>query len=497
MPRGWDDPAVAHAYRAFEGRHPRYRRANAALAAHAAIAPGMRVLDLAAGTGGTSAALRDALGDGGRIHCVEPAAAMAAAGRERLGADPRVSWHGSLRDVAGCRFDRIVCGAAIWQWPDIARLVQRLSRLLAPGGALVFDIPAAYLGEPDGPGGGADPYLTALLAAALASHPATGNAARGAAPPSAAGPAPRTAQDIDEALRAAGLIPRRWRHRQRLSQAAWRDWLCLPVLSAPLWPDAPAPERTRRIQAAAAQVDARSWRPEGWLGWTAWKPACAVRPLAGTMASIASDRVLRQRARRDGVLLLRGAIPQRPLTALRRIVQAAGQAEGLLDGRGRWIGGSAGAPHEIPRWLELQQRVAQTAQFQALVASKDLLAIVARVIGGPARPGLGSVCRIAAPEHQVKATPAHCDAQFLRESLGVWGAWLPLEPCDVADGVLAVAPGSHRGNKPRWAAAPMLPGDVLLVNAQTLHRGCPNLRLREPRLSIDLRFGPARAQPGE
>lgn len=488
---GWDDPATARAYRAFEQRHSRYRRANEALARQAALKPGLGVLDLAAGTGGTTAALLPALGPEGRVEAVERAAAMAAAGRERLGPDPRVRWHRSLAAMdralgrpGPVRFDRIVCGAAIWQWLGLPALLRRLAQRLAPGGALVFTIPAAYLGEPDGPGGGSDPYLTALLATATARHAA-------ARRPAAAAP-PLSAANLEAALRAAGLVPRRWQHRQRLSQAAWRDWWCLPVLTAAMWPGVGADERARRIRAAACEVDMRAWRPERWTGWTAWKPAFATRALPDATALLRDVPALRSQARRDGVLLLRGALAVRELAALRRQVQAAAQAVGLLDRRGRWIGGTAAAPHEIPRWILLQQRMGLLPAFQALITSPRLIELVGHIVGEPVQGGRGSVCRIAPPEHQVPATAPHRDAEYLRESRGVWSAWIPLQACAVDEGVLAVAPGTHRGAKTRWAASAMAPGDVLLLSAHTLHRACPNLRLREPRLSIDLRFGPAR-----
>lgn len=40
---GWDDPETAARYRRFELKHGRYRRANAALARHAALKPGLKV----------------------------------------------------------------------------------------------------------------------------------------------------------------------------------------------------------------------------------------------------------------------------------------------------------------------------------------------------------------------------------------------------------------------------------------------------------------------
>jgi len=483
---GWDDADTARLYRAFEDRHRRYRRANQALAKQAMLRPGLRVLDLAAGTGGTTAALLPLLGAADRIDCVEPARAMADAGRERLGAEDRVHWHPSLRHLdRDAEFDRIVCGAAIWQWADLAALFRNLARRLAPGGALVFNVPAAYLGEPDGPGGGRDPHLTELLAAALQRHPAA---------PLAEVPAgaSRSPDDIDAALHAAGLFPWRWEHRQRLTQSAWRDWLRLPLLTARLWPGVPADERAGRISQAAAEADPDAWRPERWLGWTAWKPGFEFKTLADAYSLLEQPTPLRRLARRDGALLLRGLLPRQTVALLRRQLAACARAEGLVDAHGGWVGGAAAALHEVPSWVALQQRMGLLSEFQALVQAPALLRVVSTITGITMQGGRGSVCRLAPPEHWVPATPAHRDAEFLRDSNGVWGAWIPLSDCRVADGGLAVAPGSHRGGvAARWAAADLQAGDVLLLSAQTLHRGCPNLQPRRPRLSIDLRFGPA------
>ena len=53
---GWDEPETPAYYEAFCRSHSRYTRANAELISHARIAPGLRVLDLGAGTGRTAEA---------------------------------------------------------------------------------------------------------------------------------------------------------------------------------------------------------------------------------------------------------------------------------------------------------------------------------------------------------------------------------------------------------------------------------------------------------
>lgn len=477
MTAAWGDAATAGHYRAFEARHGRYRRANEALARHAALRPGLRVLDLAAGTGGTTAALLPALGDEGRVDCVEPAQAMAEAGRERIGADPRVRWHRSLQELAPQPLhDRVVCGAAIWQWPDLGALLRQLARRLTPGGALVFNVPAAYLGEPDGPGGGSDPYLTDLLER-LGPPPANATAAA---------PLPTPGQ-ITTMLREAGLTPRPWRHRQRLTQAAWRDWHKIPVLTDLRWPGLPAAERARRIDAAATGLDMSSWRPEAWLGWTAWRPAFEHEALPSPARGDAA-RVARQ----QGALLLRQVLPRASVLALRRVVQAAGRQHGLLDGHHHWAAGRAAAPHDMPAWLALQNTVALSEAFQALAAGGPLQRAVQAALGQAVQPHGGSVVRIAAPEHLVPATPPHRDADYLGDASSTWTAWLPLHDCGAAEGALAVAPGSHTAagarQAPRWRTADLAEGDVLLFHARTLHRAHPNQRLQAVRLSADFRF---------
>lgn len=253
----WNQPATVRYYEAFCRRHCRYRLANARLAARAALAAGQRVLDLGAGLGGTAGAALPYLGPGGRVLCVEPARAMRARGAARL-ADARVHWRGEW-PAPPERFDRILCGAALWQFPDLARAFRRLAALLPPGGALCFDLPAAYLGEPDPPGGGLDPWLAALPAL-LAGE---------------VRPAPRPwtplpdAAGLERLLRAAGLRPAAWRFRLRFTQRAYRDWLKIPPVGA--WLGGDPRQRAGRLDAAFREVDPDSWRWEVWRGWSAWR----------------------------------------------------------------------------------------------------------------------------------------------------------------------------------------------------------------------------------
>jgi len=264
---GWDHPATAERYERFCRRHARYRVANDALVREAAIARGQRVLDFGAGTGRTASAVLPRLGRDGTVVCVEPAAAMRAIGRRRL-RDRRVTWRADLPVVStDDAFDRVLAGAVIWQLDSLADWIPRLTSLLHPGGALVFDVPALYLGEPDEPGGGEDPMLLDLTTRLM-----TDNAPRLASSRSPHAPTwHHRCEDVEAALSRAGLQYRAWEFRHRLTQTAYACWLSIPVTSEPLFEGVDTAERDRRIERALAAVDVRSFKWERWRGWTAWK----------------------------------------------------------------------------------------------------------------------------------------------------------------------------------------------------------------------------------
>jgi SAM-dependent methyltransferase len=254
MPTGWEHPDTARYYEAFCAAHPRYRDANLALTGAANLERGLRVLDLAAGTGRTAEL---ALAAGCDVTCSEPSRAMRDVGCRRL---PQAMWLAEWPE-SGDRFDRVLCGAAIWQIQPLAETFARVAELLAPGGVFAFNVPSLYLGDADEPGGGSDPRLLELPARLTVGR--TSSATAGAAPPRAV--------EIEELLRRAGFTPAAWGMRARLTQAALRDWMKIPVLTDALLDGIPADDRATLVDAAYAQCYAASWRWEAWTGWTAWK----------------------------------------------------------------------------------------------------------------------------------------------------------------------------------------------------------------------------------
>ena len=252
---GWDHPETARAYEDFCRRHPRYLVANQALIAAAALGPGQRILDLAAGTGRTAELALEHLEGRCEVACLELAAAMREIGEPRV---PQARWISEW--PLGETFDRILCGAAIWQFPRLDEIFKQASLALLPGGAFAFNIPIQYLCQPDEPGCSEDPWLTQMV-----SHIAEGW--------EAAGRDSTVMQEssIETKLSQAGFHTVAWGVRGKLTQAEYRDWLKIPVLTDALLTHWTAAERAARIDAAFAKSDAASWRWEAWRGWTAWK----------------------------------------------------------------------------------------------------------------------------------------------------------------------------------------------------------------------------------
>ncbi|MBL8173965.1 MAG: class I SAM-dependent methyltransferase [Bryobacterales bacterium] len=255
---GWDSAAAVEYYESFCQSHSRYRTANRHLVKHAALAKGQHVLDIGAGTGRTAEEVLPAIGRTGSLVAVEPARAMRREGARRL-ASSQIEWRSTMPSRQR-RFDRILCGAAIWQFPSLRQTLHDWAGRLKAGGALACNFPALYLQEPDKPGGGSDPWLTALPGLLMEQDT-----------PGCAATVPLRPADVEASLRAAGLHPRRWRFRVKMTQTAFAAWLKIPLLTEGMMPGSAARERALRIDAALQQVDLCSWKWERWIGWTAWK----------------------------------------------------------------------------------------------------------------------------------------------------------------------------------------------------------------------------------
>lgn len=103
----------------------------------AGVAPGMRVLDIATGTGLSAEAALAAVGPAGHVTAADVSAAMAAKARERLADAPNVSVSvedGQALSFPDESFDAVLCNLGLMFFPDPVRGLSEFRRVLRPGG---------------------------------------------------------------------------------------------------------------------------------------------------------------------------------------------------------------------------------------------------------------------------------------------------------------------------------------------------------------------------
>lgn len=112
----------------------------------AEIEPGMNVLDLGCGTGVTTQAVLQALGESGQVHALDISAPMLAVAREQV-ASNRVSFIEADAAATGLpdqSIERIVCNSVFWQFRHKSEVLAELRRVLRPAGRFVFNAPEPY-----------------------------------------------------------------------------------------------------------------------------------------------------------------------------------------------------------------------------------------------------------------------------------------------------------------------------------------------------------------
>lgn len=139
----WSSWVNAEVYDRFVRERSVYGWLNARLVERARPAGAARILDLACGTGATTLACLPQLDAGAEIVGIDASAEMIGVARQGV-EDPRARFEvRSASDVGGLEgtFDRVLCNAAIWQFPAIAPVFRGLAARTAPGARFVFNVP--------------------------------------------------------------------------------------------------------------------------------------------------------------------------------------------------------------------------------------------------------------------------------------------------------------------------------------------------------------------
>jgi ubiquinone/menaquinone biosynthesis C-methylase UbiE len=109
----------------------------------ARVAPGMRVLDIATGTGLSAEAVLAAVGPTGHVTAADLSPAMVEKARERLGKVPNVAvsvQDGQALSFSDESFDAVLCSLGLMFFPDPARGLSEFRRVLRSGGRAAVSV---------------------------------------------------------------------------------------------------------------------------------------------------------------------------------------------------------------------------------------------------------------------------------------------------------------------------------------------------------------------
>jgi SAM-dependent methyltransferase len=266
----WGEDDNAARYDEFARLYPGYRETSRDLIALADPARDATVLDLACGTGATTAEILSVLGPDGKVVAVDKSPAMlsVAAGSIR---DRRVQWvQAAAEDIdrhLGEPVDAAICNSAIWQ-TDLAATAAAVRSALPTGGRFVFNVGAGFLEQQlDDPNQLGD--LPGVMRAIAARDYGWTPPAASTAP--AARPRPRLSREaICRLLAEAGFeIERAEELSYAQSTEAQRAWLAVPIFTTMYLPGLPYPARMHVLDEAYAQLGAGQTQIGRWVAFAA------------------------------------------------------------------------------------------------------------------------------------------------------------------------------------------------------------------------------------
>ncbi len=229
-------------------------------------------------------------------------------------------------------------------------------------------------------------------------------------------------------------------------------------------------------------------------------------PLIDSSPIRQDTEALRQRADQDGYLLFRGLLPANDVIDTR---------EQVLDCCERHRFFSSPIVHDdgtmdLDRLRAYYEEAYRLRSVHALPKHAAIVDVYTRLFGRKAVPHARTVLRTM-PYGTRQVWPVHQDYLNVGTHNEVWNSWMPVGDCPSDLGAIWMLPGSHRlgvrgnhlldekelffeatgdlFNHPpagfHWQTDDLNTGDVIMFNSLTFHRGGPNQRPDEFRISID------------
>jgi ectoine hydroxylase-related dioxygenase (phytanoyl-CoA dioxygenase family) len=224
-----------------------------------------------------------------------------------------------------------------------------------------------------------------------------------------------------------------------------------------------------------------------------------VRPFVDATPMLCDPASLGEFATTQGYLFLRDIVSRETIASLRDAVLAE-------CARRQWLDGQAPTRNEL---LALQAAIQIQPVFARLRHDPGILSVLETLFQATPLAGYGDVCRLAFPNDLERTTAPHQDFFYTRGSTDLWTVWTPLGDCPSELGGLAVLPRSHAdGLRPHdggegearfivldddepWVGGDYRAGDVLMLNALTVHGARPNITGDRIRISVDCRYVPS------
>lgn len=240
-------------------------------------------------------------------------------------------------------------------------------------------------------------------------------------------------------------------------------------------------------------------------------------PFADATSLVSRPAALRAMADRRGHFLVRGCLPAGRVQEAREVALWAAHRQGWLRTSEDWCvrDGVAltGAGYDDPAWVSFQQEVLAHPAFRALGEADAIRRVLRGIYGASTQGGQGDICRAAFPDALTQTTPPHQDFHYTRRCASAWTVWLPLTPCPLEMGPLALVDGSHQeglkkhtstAHQPArvaldadtpWSSEALHPGDAVFFHCMTIHRALPNRSKDRIRFSADFRYHPQSMSP--